>query len=383
MRIGLDGMLLGGHHSGVERSIEGLIRALPQVAPEHDYVVAVTDAYARRILEQSKPYESSPAQRIPIHMHAAFPLVRGRLPRILYEQTCLAHALRGCDLLHAPGYVMPLNWRRPSVLTVYDVIALQFPHLAARSNVWHYGLMLPRSLRRASAIVVPTQTVAEDVARLAPPVRPKLRVIPLGIDEAYEPAAADEVAQVRQKYGLPEQYLVCVGNIEPKKNLPAALQAFDLAAETLPHDLVIVGRRAWRCGEFDRTLTNLRHRERVHVIGYADAADLPALYTGARLLLQWSLYEGMGLPPLEAMACGTPALVSDGGALPEVAGPAAEVVPLGPPQRLAGALVALLQDQRRLGELARAGRAHAAQFTWRRHAGAVVALYEEVLHGQD
>lgn len=367
MRIALDGMLLGGRHSGVERSIEGLIRALPQVAPEHEYLLACRTDYAAHS---------------PLPTLAAPAWARGRLLRILYEQSGLARVLRDCDLLHAPGYVMPLNWRGPSVLTVYDTIAVQFPHLASRSNVWHYGIMLPRSLRRAGAIVVPTQTVAQDVRRLAPEVGDRLRVIPLGIDEAYRPATDDEVARVRQRYDLPPRYLLCVGNIEPKKNLAAVLAAFDAAAESLPHDLVLVGRRAWKCGEFDRTLSNMRHRQRVHVVGYAAAADLPALYTGADLLIQWSLYEGMGLPPLEAMACGTPALVSDGGALGEVAGPAAQVVPLGPPQQLAEALARLMQDEPRLAELRQAGTGHAAQFTWRRHARAVVALYEEVLHGQ-
>jgi len=384
MRIALDGMLLGGQHSGVEQSIEGLIGALVQVAPQHDYTLIVSDAYARQMLrEAQQPYEPSPGERLPLTVRAVFPVVHGRLLRVLYEQSILPLVLRGrCDLLHAPGYVMPLNWHGPSVLTVYDLIALQFPHLCTRGNVWHYGYMLPRSLRRASAIIVPTETVARDVRTVVPEAAGKLHVIPLGIEPRYHPADESEVARVRQQYALPQRYLLCVGNIEPKKNLPAVLTAFDEAADALPHDLVIAGRRAWRCGEFDQTLARLRHRSRVHVLGYVPGADLPALYTAAELLIQWSLYEGMGLPPLEAMACGTAALVSDAGALPEVAGAAAEVVPLGPPQRLAEALSELMRNEARLAQLRAAGPTHAAQFTWPAHARAVAALYEDVIGGR-
>jgi glycosyltransferase involved in cell wall biosynthesis len=367
MRVGLDGMLLGGHHSGVEQSIEGLIRALPEAAPAHDFLLACRPEYAG----------SSPLAAV-----LAPGWVRGRLSRILYQQTRLAHALRHCNLLHAPGYVMPLNWRGPSVLTVYDVIALQFPHLCKRGNVWHYRVMLPRSLRRASAIIVPSETVARDVRRLAPEAVGKLRVIPLGLGEQYRPVGETEVAEVRERLGLPERFVLCVGNVEPKKNLPAVVRAFAGIADQVPHHLILAGKPAWGADALAFEEIRCPGTEKVASIGYVPAADLPALYSAADLLIQWSLYEGMGLPPLEAMACGTPVLVSDGGALPEVAGPAAEVVPLGPPAQLAEGLQRLLSNETRLAELRAAGLRHAAQYTWERHARAVVALYEEVLHAQ-
>lgn len=368
MRVAVDGLLLGGRHSGVEQCIEGLIQALPLAAPQHEYLLACRPEYAER----------SPMPALVAPGWAA-----GRLGRIIFEQTRLAGVLeRRCDLLHAPGYIMPLNWRRPSVLTVYDLIALQHPRLCKRGNVWHYGAMLPRSIRRASAVVVPTEAVAGDVRELMPEAAEKLRVIPPGISAAYHRAGPDEVERVRRLYALPERYLLCVGNIEPKKNLPAVLEAYDQVAALLPDDLVIAGRRAWQCAEFDRVLAGLKHPERVHVTGYVAAGDLPALYSGAELLVQWSLVEGAGLPPVEAMACGTPALVSDAPALVEMAGPAAEIVPLGPPQRLAEALERIMNEAARRAELRELGREHAAQFTWERHARAVAALYEEVLHAQ-
>lgn len=372
MRIALDALLLGGHHSGVERAIEGLARALPQVAPHHEYVMICRQEYAERVPPGLTPL-TAPSW------------VNNRLARIFYEQYALPSFLRGrCDVLHAPGYIMPVRWRGPSVLTVYDVIALQCPQYCKRTNVWHYGRMLPRSLRGAGRVVVPTETVAQAVRDMFPDVASKLRVIPLGIEKQYRPASAEQVAELRQRLKLPERFILCVGNIEPKKNLAAVVQAFDMAAGCgLPHDLVLAGAWGWGYADAARALAASPYSQRLHLPGYVAQADLPALYSAADLLVQWSLTEGMGLPPLEAMACGTPALVSDAPALVEVAGPATQVVPLGPPERLAQALTVLLGDQARLTELRDRGLRHAQQFTWERHAAAVVALYEEVAHASD
>jgi glycosyltransferase involved in cell wall biosynthesis len=310
--------------------------------------------------------------------------VRGRLARIVYEQCCLSGALRGrCDLLHCPGYVMPLNWRGPSVLTVHDLIALQFPRWCKRSNVVHYRIMLPRSIARATAVLVPSETTAQVVGERYPEAVAKLRVVPVGIDECYRPASEQAVAQIRQRLHLPERFLLCVGNIEPKKNLAAVVKAFDqLAATPGASDLhlVIAGKPAWDFADVTLAVGASAHRGRIHLPGYVAAADMPALYTAAALLVQWSLYEGVGLPPLEAMACGTPVVVSDGGALPEVSGPAARVVPLGPPERLAEALETLVSDEAALADLRQRGLAYVARFTWHAHARAVAALYEEIVN---
>jgi len=256
---------------------------------------------------------------------------------------------------------MPLNWRKPSVLTVYDLIALQYPQWCKRSNALHYSLMLPRSLRAASAIIAPSKVVAEAIGERLPEVGEKVRAIPLGVDAHFRPASAEQVERLRAALQLPERFILCVGNLEPKKNLAAVIQAFDLAADVIPHHLVLQGKPAWRCADVLRATHRARHADRIHLLsGYLPGAQLASLYTAADLLVQWSLYEGFGLPPLEAMACGTPAPVSDGRSLPEVAGPPPEVGPLGPggrpPPRVAGRLGHLLGRPGCLGLPGRRGR---------------------------
>jgi glycosyltransferase involved in cell wall biosynthesis len=364
--VALDALLLGGVHSGVEQAIAGLVAALGVHRGGHEYLVV-----------HRPGYELPVAGGLQSLVTPGW--VRGRAARIAYQQFCLPAALKGrCDLLHAPGYVLPLGWRGPAVLTVYDLIALQFPQYCKPSNVWHYRALLPPSLRRARAIIVPSRTVAQDLGEWFPAVADKVRVIPLGIEAAFRPAAAEQVMALRRRLQLPERFLLCVGNLEPKKNLAAVVQAFDRVADKVPHDLVLAGGKSWGEGALGETLGRLRHASRVHRVGYVPAADLPSLYSAAELLIQWSLYEGQGLPPLEAMACGTPALVSDGGALPETVGEAGLVVPLGPPEALAAELLTLLNDPQTLQHLRERGRDHASAFTWERHAEAVVALYEEL-----
>lgn len=373
MRVLIDGLLLGGKHSGVEHSIEGLVAALAQGAPQHEYTLLCTRDYAA-------------SGRSPVPVRAAPEWVRGRLARICYEQIMLPRQLsshKDCDLLHAPGYVMPLAWRGPCVLTVYDLIALQFPHHCTRFNAWHYGFVLPRSLQKAAAVVVPTQEVRRSITARFGNLINKVKVIPLGVGDQYRPAGDEQVALLRERLGLPQHFLLCVGNLEPKKNLPAVIRAFDLAARHLKQDLVLAGQPAWGTEAVTAVIACAQHRERIHRLGYVADADMPALYTAADLLVQWSLYEGMGLPPLEAMACGTPVVISDGGALPEVAGPAAEIVPLGPPEALAQALQTLLAAPARLLELRQRGRNHAAHFTWQRHAVQMASLYEEIVNAHE
>lgn len=366
MIVALDGLLLGHRHSGVERAIAELVAALPTAAPQHEYLLACTREY------QGALPPGMVGWRAP-------GWVGGALSRVLYENLFLGRVLRGrCDVLHAPGYLLPAGWQGPSVLTVYDLIALQFPAYCTRRNALRYGRELPRSLRRATRIVVPSQTVGDELARRFPECAARTRVVPLGLSADLAPASAAEVAEVRQRYGLPEAFLLYVGNFEPKKNLADTVRAFDLLAAELPHDLVLVGGKAWGDADIQQALATARHRDRIHLPGFVPDADLPALYTAASVLVQWSRYEGAGLPPLEAMACGTPAVVSDGGALPEISGPGALVVPLGPPAQLAAALRDLLSATAACQALGEKGRRHAAQFTWERHAREVAALYEEI-----
>lgn len=369
MRVLVDGMLLGDRPSGVEVSIEGLCRGLGAQAGAHEFMVVHRPDYQAERL------------RSPVLGTCAAPgWTCSRAGRILWEQSALPGFARrwGAKVLHAPGYVMPLSWRGPSVLTVYDVLALSHPEWCKRSNVWHYGRTLPASLRRASLVVVPSEVVRCEVEACAEIEPGKVRVVPLGLGEHFAPVEEGTVARTRELYKLERPYLLWVGNLEPKKNLPGLIRAFELAGGRIPHDLILVGKVGWQAQASLQALTQSPLAGRLRRLDYVPASDLPALYAGADLLVHWSLYEGAGLTPLEALACGTAAVVSDGGALPELAGQVAPVVPLtAGPEALAEEIVSLLGDCDRRARIVAEGEALVSRLRWPHYAQQIVALYEE------
>jgi glycosyltransferase involved in cell wall biosynthesis len=188
------------------------------------------------------------------------------------------------------------------------------------------------------------------------------------------------VAAVRSRYRLPEGYVLFVGSVERRKNLRGLLQAYARLLETdVACPLVIVGTRRRGAGEIGRTLQELHLEESVIFTGYVPDADLPAIYTGADLFVFPSLYEGFGLPPLEAMACGTPVVCSNAASLPEVVGDAAIMVDPYDVEGLAEAMLRVLTDADLREHLRRKGLERARQFTWERTARETVAVYREVL----
>lgn len=367
MRIAVDGLLLWGNYSGVERAIARFAEALPRVAPQHEWLLVLPR-------DGKSPGDGRPNLRI---LRAPFD-GRQKLRRILWQQGVMPFLLHreGADALFAPGYVMPLRWQGPSVLFIYDVIALARPELAAPANVRHYGLVLPRAARRATHIAVPSAHVRAQVVDWCHVPPAKVSVVPLGVDGAFRPVTdASALAAVRERLHLPERFLLYVGNLEPKKNLGRLLEAFALVRRAgVRHKLVLAGAPAWGAGAVQAAIEAHGLAGEVLPAGYVPDADLPALYTLADLFLFPSLTEGFGLPPLEAMACGTPALVGDVPPFPETVGDAALRVPPHDPEVIAAGILRGLRDEELRARLRAAGRERAGRFTWEAAARKVVRL---------
>ena len=368
MRVAINALLLAGRYSGVEKAIYALLRHIGE-GSDDEFVALVGRGFDAARLEGCRIR----VERLPVGN-------RPRLLRILYEEFRLGRRLGGFHLLHAPAYVAPRRLDVPLVLTIYDLVALRHPELARRANVAHYRLRLPRSARAAARIIVPLECVARQVVEHLGVDRDRVRVVPLGVDAGFRPPSAAAVASVREHYALGAPFVLFVGNIEPKKNLPTLLRAFaELTRHGLPHELVIAGTRGWKCRCVFRLPAELGIEDRVRFLGYVAEADLPGLYGAAELFAFPSLIEGFGLPPLEAMACGTPVVTSDAEALVETAGDAAEHVPARDAEALADAMRRVLGDQALRERLCQAGLARAAQFTWQRTAEATRAVYREAI----
>jgi glycosyltransferase involved in cell wall biosynthesis len=288
--------------------------------------------------------------------------------------------LRNIDLVHAPSLAIPPGSGVPLIVTVHDAAALVFPETYTRRGRWFHARGSAAAARRADVVIAPTHAAAVEIAEHTPIPFERMQVVPHGV--AQHVVGEGVVAATRQTVGIgDEPYVLWVGTLEPRKNLPVLVEAFRavVAAADLPHRLVLVGPQGW-LDEADAVRDDARELgDHIHFTGPVRADRLVALYRGADLLAFPSLHEGFGLPILEAMAQSTAVLCSDIPVLREVAGDAAEFVPPRDVAHWGDALVTLLRDDAARSRLAARGRARAAQFTWERCADRTRAVYRELL----
>jgi glycosyltransferase involved in cell wall biosynthesis len=280
------------------------------------------------------------------------------------------------DVLFVPAHVLPLVHPRRSVVTVHDLAFLRYPETYRRWDLWYLKTMTAYSARRATVLIVDSEQMKADVIEAYGVAAERVVVVYLAPGEEFTPQGAPgERERIAERYGLQEDYLLYVGTIHPKKNLGRLLEAVELLLRNdVPVRLVLAGQRRWLPPAVAERLEQLRGR--VTVLGFVPAEDLPALIRGARGLTLPSLFEGFGLPVVEAMACGTPVVAARAGALPEVVGDAGLLVDPHDTGDLARGLAAVWTDEGLRERLRRAGLERAQRFTWRRAAEVTLEALE-------
>lgn len=281
---------------------------------------------------------------------------------------------------HEPNYVFR-PFPGPKVLTVHDISHLRYPQYHPRERVRHLEKRLPASMAMADRIItVSAFTKRELVDFLGVPSQ-KIVVIPLGADPVYHPRSQGETASVLERHGLVHGgYLLVVATLEPRKNLARLVRAFAQLPASLRErfPLVLAGPNGWGQGLAAADMPTLEAKGQIRRLGYVADADLPLLYAGAGAFAFPSLYEGFGLPPLEAMACGVPVLTSSASALPEVVGSAALCVDPQDVADIRAGLLRLLTDEAFRRRARQAGPERAARFTWKGCAEQTASVYAEV-----
>jgi glycosyltransferase involved in cell wall biosynthesis len=291
----------------------------------------------------------------------------------------------GLRVIHDPTGCMPLlltGARR--VATVHDVIPYVFPETSTRLDWLIYHIWLPLAVRRVDVVITDSTVSKSGILRFLRVKPEKVSVIPLAANARYRPLDPEAIRPALARYRVEPPYILYVGSLESRKNLPRLLEAYARLRELLPAwTLVIVGARKWKFTPIFETVRRLALEPHVHFTGFVEEADLPALYNGADLFAFPSLYEGFGLPVLEAMACGTPVVTSNTSSLPEVAGDAALLVDPTDVEAIAAAMARVLTDPALAQEMRGKGLAQASQFTWERTARETLAVYETVLRGSN
>jgi alpha-1,3-rhamnosyl/mannosyltransferase len=359
----LDARTASRHFPGIGRYVANLSRALaPLLRPDERLTVledpahhVVTEPGVARVQVSASPFSAAQQTQI---------------PRLLDSLDA--------DLYHSAYLLMPYRPGVPTVLTVYDLIPLLLPAQSSTRAKLFFRSAMRLALRAAQRVIVISESTRTDLLAHFPVSPDRITAIPLAADPAFQPQSATAIAEVRKRYGLPLGYTLYVGSNKPHKNLAGLVDAWaqvTAAPTTAAQTLAVAG--AW-----ERQYDPVRERAagtsaegRIRWLGPVAEADLPALYGGARLFVFPSLYEGFGLPVLEAMACGTPVICSESSSLPEVAGNAARRVDTRRPAVLADAIQAVLTNPALQDEMRAKGLAQAASFSWGQAARRTLEVY--------
>jgi glycosyltransferase involved in cell wall biosynthesis len=378
MHVAIDLTALMTQHSGVDRYLTELVRHLGRIDTTNQYTVFL-NAADRPLFEG----------RLPQNFRLRPWCARPRPARFVFQQAVLpaACALAGADVVHSPSFLMPLcRGRQRHLLSIHDMTIFSMPHVHNRlRRSGAFRRLVKISIGRAHLINVPSRTTRDALLAWAPTIPPdKVCVTEFGVSSSFHPAPPAEVAWARRRLGLPESYVLFVGTIEPRKNLELLIESYRrvLAGDRTPEHLVLAGKLGFGYRPLLERIDTAELRGRVHLRGFVADEDLPWLYRGARLFIYPSLAEGFGFPPLEAMACGVPVIATLGSSLEENLHGAAELVPTGDADALAGAMRQLSRDEGLRAERMRAGLQRAAAFRWESTAQRIQRCYRQLAHGR-
>lgn len=370
MRVGINGLLLsteaGYRQSGIDRYLRGLLSALPEALPDGNLTVyAETGAL-------------DPADRF--ELHAVPSLTRNRALRIVWEQTRLSRAIASdqLDLFHGAAFALPHRLTRPGVVTIHDLAFLKWPEQVPKRRAAYLSRAVRSATKQAARMIAVSEATKRDVVELLQVDPARVDVTPLGVDPYFRRPCGEAIVAFRKRNDLTNPFVLAVGTREPRKNLPALVRGFASIARDLPHDLVHAGGVGWHPAELERAIADAKLGDRLRFVDFVPHDELPLWYAAADCFVMPSLYEGFGLPLLEAMSCGAPCIATNRSSLPEVAGDAA-LLCNSDSDAIAAALETLLHDGELRQRLHEAGPIRAAAFTWQRTAALTADSYRKAL----
>ncbi len=371
MRIGLDGIPLTDLKTGIGAYTFELACALALGSPTDDFELISPFPYSTLIASDSKPLNL----RL---IHSKSNVFTRR-----WWAIGLPAYLRRTDLslFHGTNFEVPL-WRNcPTVVTIHDLSRLLLPKVHEAWAARRARFSVPFMARLATAIITPSQSIRREVCERLGIVPDKVVAIPHGPRRCFRPLPLNQTTEIRQRLGIGDDFLLAVGTIEPRKNLLTLVRAFEeiLHTTSLRPQLVIAGREGWLTDELFAHIKKAELGDRLRLTGYLSDEDLCALYSSCRAFIYPSIYEGFGLPPLEAMACGAPVITSSIPSLVEITGGAARLVSPTDVQALGRTIVGLLTDENEREKLSAAGQKRAAEFSWDRTARLTRDVYDRVL----
>ncbi|HVF21475.1 MAG TPA: glycosyltransferase family 1 protein [Pyrinomonadaceae bacterium] len=368
MRIGIDGMALAQPKTGVGTYTFELARALALAAPEDEFDLISPLPFGSPVLA-----ETTPANLQLIYLKPN--VLQRRWWTIGLPSYLRSHPL---DLFHGTNYEAPLRGSCPAVITIHDLSLLLHSSTHEARAVRRARLLLPLMVRQAKAIITPSEPIKTDVSEHLKIDPDKVFATPLAPRSIFKPMSPAETVETRRRLGINDDFLLFVGTIERRKNLSTLITAFEevLRTTNLRPQLVLAGQVGWKSDELLSQLERSPAHEHIKRIGFVSDEELRALYSSCRAFVYPSIYEGFGLPPLEAMACGAPVVASR---VPSINESVARVTSATDFRDLARIVVELLSDQQLRRSLSERGLKHAREFSWAQTAALTREAYARAL----
>jgi len=372
MRIGIDATALPPQPVGAGNYIIQLIRALAAQKSNHDFIVFAQPSGQNMIA-------------LPEGSSIEWVIVEERSPgsRLIWEQVQFPKLINtsGVELLHSTHYTRPTRLPCKSVVTFHDMTFFLYPELHTWAKRIYFPQMMRLSASRADELITVSDSTRDDLIRVLGIDPKKVTTTHLGVNPGYKPIDDQkEKSRVAEKYALPEKYVLYVGLVEPRKNLPVLINAFRrVIDEEFNYKLILVGRYGWMYEQVLDQVKELDLENVVQFLGYVPQEDLPLVYNLASLFVYPTIYEGFGLPVLEAMACGVPVVTSDVSSLPEIVNEAGILTPVNDGDALFEAIVQGLEDHDLRQDLIRKGPERAATFSWTKTAQLTLQVYQQAM----
>ena len=355
MKIAIDIQTTLGQKTGFGFYVKNLTENLKKIDPENEYVL---------ISPESQKDFSTPQR---------FIWDQFRYPKIAKRQKV--------DILHQPCFSAPITYKGKIVVTVHDLISMHFPKNLPFASRMFYSRWMPFSYRKADKIIAISEDTKKDIMARLNISEDKIRVIHSAVSDNFKPIRDEKILKdVKLKYHTGDKFILDVGTLEPRKNLPFLVKAFCAAIQDpeITHNLVLSGKKGWYYEDLFLLVKELKLEKRVIFAGYVSEEDLPALYCAADLFVFPSLYEGFGFPPLEAMASGTPVVSSNTSSLPEVIGEAGVILAPENENIWAENIIKILKNDNLSRDLIEKGLIQAKKFSWEKTARETIEVYREV-----
>ncbi len=374
MKIMIDARSVDVRQSGVGNYVTHLIQGLKTVDSRNRYVLMVTRKQMKAFPDFFREFDNYTVPFSSENHVLGDPWEFFVLPGALKKTSV--------NLFHGPAFMAPpLHKRFKSVATIHDLVAFHHPHTIPTKYAFYMRFLIKLMIRKVDAIITDSEFIRNEIIKMFRVDAGRVFTVPISVSEIFKPVEdSGKIEELKKRFGIKKKYFLHVGNIEPRKNLINLFHACDIVWDKLGKDfqLVVVGKRGWLYGEIFETLKRAKFAADVVFTGYVRDKDIPVLYSGAEFFVFPSLYEGFGLPILEAMRCGVPVIASHVASLPEVGGDAVFYVDPYDPKDIAEKMLTLAYDTSLRERLKERGFLQASRFSWEKTARKTLDVYEAV-----